>query len=75
MLLKWFHIVHVHPNNQGEFLQSGSIEVPQILQVTLIRKDRFAELTSVRTLHHALARPCHPGRHDLALPDIWHTSS
>jgi hypothetical protein len=74
-LLKWFHVVHIHPNNHGEILQLGSIEVPQILQVTLIRKDRFTELTSANTLPHPLDRPCHPSRPDLALPDIWHTSS
>jgi len=69
------HVVHIHPNNHGEILQLGSIEVPQILQVTLIRKDRCTELTSAKTLPHPLDIPCHPGRPDLALPDIWHTSS
>ena len=39
-LLEDFVCVHLHPNNDGRNVVSNGMEIPQVLEMTLLRKDR-----------------------------------
>ena len=61
------HVVHVHGNNFGSFSVVGGIPVPDVLELTLARKDlgRFAPSTKVFPTE--LDMPCHSRSADLYL--------
>lgn len=64
-----FHVVHVHPNNATEMLRHGDLVIPDLLEVTLLRRDRAQALGPARRFPHPLDRPNLPDRHDLPLPE------
>lgn len=39
-LLRHFHIVHIHPNNICPSTVRGDVEIPPVMEFTLVRKDR-----------------------------------
>ena len=40
-LLNLFYVVHLHPNNSGKMIKIGKFEVPDLIEITLIRKNRI----------------------------------
>jgi hypothetical protein len=44
-LLKNFHIVHIHPNNNGEIIRSNEFEIPSLMEFTFLRKDRVSSFS------------------------------
>ena len=72
-LLETHVVVHLHPNNAGTMKISGDITVPEIMEFTLLRRDRVA-VDPGRTLRfpHPLDSDNVRRRPPLALPTIWH---
>ncbi|MCY6380984.1 FkbM family methyltransferase [Hoeflea prorocentri] len=70
-LLRYFSVVHIHPNNTIPFVEYRGFTVPPLLEFTFLRKDRIARSSPVRSLPHSLDRSCFPSNEDWALPDCW----
>ena len=63
-----FHVVHAHPNAQKVPLYTDGMEIPYLLEVTLLRKDRGSALRPVSRFPHPLDRSNIPGEPDMLLP-------
>lgn len=64
-------VVHLHPNNCCGSVAQHGVEVPRVLEVTLLRTDRVSTTKGGRTFPHPLDAPNLPGRPDLPLPRDW----
>ena len=70
-LLRRFHVVHVHPNNDKPPIEVGGLSIPRIMEITFLRRDR-AEATGYATAFpHPLDQPNFADRVDFALPPAW----
>ena len=68
-----FSVVHLHANNCCGALSYQGIQIPKVLEVTLIRNDRYPKSGQVfeSTIPHALDVPNVPGRKELTLSRDW----
>ena len=68
-----FSICHVHPNNCGEIVSYGEIEVPKVIEVTFIRNDHLKELAikNLITLPHELDNKNVKDKKDIYMPEKW----
>jgi len=71
-LLRYHHVVHIHPNNVAKPTTRGDIEIPPVMEFTFYRKDR-TKVEQGRTLDFP-----HPYDHDnitsrpsIVLPPCW----
>lgn len=69
-LLRFFEVVHVHPNNGGGYIRFRGKNIPRVIEVTFIRKDRVFNRELIRAFPHNLDSPNLP-----LLPDIPLSSS
>lgn len=74
-LLKHFYVLHIHPNNYGNLLRLGQVIVPDVFELSLVRKDRCTPIGNPETLPHALDRPCNPNNPEIILPEYWYKQS
>ena len=70
-----FYVVHNHPNNYGRSVRKGSLEIPRVLEMTLLRKDRAATVGFASTFPHPLDRANAPDQRDITLPEAWHRAN
>ena len=68
-----FAIAHLHANNFCGIVESRSVGVPPVLEITYLRRDRVATLATdaPMILPHALDRPNVPSEPDIIMPDLW----
>jgi hypothetical protein len=68
-----FSVVHLHANNCCGSLKYQGIEIPRVLEVTLIRNDRYqiSDQTLEPTIPHPLDVPNVPNRKELQLSKDW----
>ena len=68
-----FSVVHLHANNCCSALNYQGIQIPRVVEVTLIRNDRYQKSNQVfnSTIPHALDVPNVPGRKELNLTKDW----
>ena len=68
-----FTVVHLHANNCCGALNYRGIQIPRVLEVTLIRNDRYQKAKQVfnSTIPHAFDVPNVPGRKELTLSQDW----
>jgi hypothetical protein len=72
-LLRHFHIVHIHPNNVCPPTRKGGLEIPPIMEFTLIRKDRAkSEPRKGLLFPHPLDRDNILSSSTVLLPKAWH---
>lgn len=71
-LLRVFDVVHIHPNNGGGKIQNGILEIPRMIEVTLLRKDRIATRQAAFSFPHPFDRPNFPEIPELELPECWY---
>ncbi len=64
-------VVHVHANNFGNFSVVGGAPVPDVIELTLLRKDMGDFAPSEHTFPTPIDQPCSPDRVDLT----WAVSS
>jgi hypothetical protein len=70
-LLKDFDIVHIHPNNCLKPVAYGKFEIPPVLEVTFLRKDRILDSKPTLIFPHQLDRQNVPNYDDYPLPSCW----
>ena len=73
-LLDVFDIVHIHPNNCNKPLTYGIYEIPPVLEITFLRKDRVLSRQPATVFPHKLDRTNVPGD-DFPLPTCWYISA
>ena len=61
------HVVHVHANNFAPCMIMGGYPIPNVLELTLMRKDAGQFVGSTETFPTALDMPCASDRADLFL--------
>jgi hypothetical protein len=72
-LLELFHVVHIHPNNSGEAIVRGEIEIPEMMEFTFLNKSRVKEATPAFRFPHQLDRDNSLTARRLVLADCWHS--
>lgn len=70
-LLRHFHVVHNHPNNNCPLVELGGFIGPQVFELTLLRKDRAEPLGFCESFPHPLDRLNIPAKPDVVLPAGW----
>lgn len=70
-LLQDFHIVHNHPNNYGRTVRCGSLVIPRVQEMTLLRKNRGESIGFARGFPHPLDEKNDVDGPDLPLPPEW----
>jgi hypothetical protein len=63
-----FHVVHAHPNNNTPMSRRGDLHIPDLLEVTYLRRDRAEALQPATVFPHPLDRSNMPGVADPPLP-------
>jgi FkbM family methyltransferase len=73
MLLENFEVVHIHPNNNRRPVFHKGIEIPPVIEMTLLRKDRFVGKQSLGpvALPHPLDSDNSPRRKHLTFSTDW----
>lgn len=71
-LSKYFDVVHNHPNNCALPHRYGSFEIPPIMELTFLRKDRAQTRTPVSRFPHPLDHKNIEELDDFALPKCWY---
>jgi hypothetical protein len=71
-LLSVFDVVHIHPNNGGGIIRNGTLDIPRMIEVTFLRKDRVATREAVLSFPHPFDRPNFPEIPELELPECWY---
>ena len=70
-LLEHFIVVHIHPSNKVTIKNVNGIDLPEMLEITLLSKKRCNILGPVSSLPDELDKPCDPNIKDIVLPDVW----
>lgn len=70
-LMKDFEVVHIHPNNRALPVKLGPYEIPPLIEVTLLRRDRISEMSPAAVFPHPLDRSSSERFADFALPQCW----
>ena len=71
-LLRYHHVVHIHPNNVSGSSTRGEIKIPQTMEFTFYRKDRATVLKDKKLqFPHALDRDNTSNRSSLNLPPCF----
>jgi hypothetical protein len=73
-ILRDFEVVHLHPNNVATPVRRGGLEIPSVIEMTFLRKDRIRWRKESAAFPHPLDRPNVPGKPDLVVPDSWYRS-
>jgi hypothetical protein len=71
-LLRVFDVVHIHPNNGGGTIRNGTLEIPRMIEVTLLRKDRISSRQEAFSFPHPLDRLNFPEIPPVELPTCWY---
>ena len=74
-LLRHFHVAHSHPNNHMDVARLGDLEIPPLLEVTLLRRDRAAATGYATDFPHALDRKNVDERPGVDLPIHWRAAA
>ena len=71
-LLKDFEIVHIHPNNCSYPVVYNDVQIPPVLEITFLRKDRIKKSTYTNNFPHALDQKNVRENLDFHLPKCWY---
>lgn len=74
-LLQTHHLVHNHPNNWGRLYKRGDILIPDVMEMTFLRKDRATPAGYVTSFPHPLDIINGPHLPPMPLPAAWHAPS
>ena len=73
ILLEHFEVVHIHPNNNRRPVFNKGIEIPPVIEMTLLLKDRFVGKQNLEpvALPHPLDSDNSPRRKHLTFSSDW----
>lgn len=72
-LLASHSVVHLHPNNNAKSRMVNGIEIPPLMEITLLRNDRFSSTDHFSIFPHPLDYP-NVAKVDVVLPKLWYNS-
>lgn len=73
-LLANHSVVHLHPNNNGKLEKTNGIQIPQFIEVTMLRNDRFSSSDYFLDYPHPLDKP-NVAKSNIVLPKYWYRGS
>jgi hypothetical protein len=73
-LLSLFEIVHIHPNNimKDKMVVYKNFEIPSVLEITFLRKDRISQQRPITVFPHPLDKLNSLDFEDYILPKTWY---
>jgi len=71
-ILRDFEIVHIHPNNCSYPVSFHDLEIPPVLEVTFLRKDRIKNKKNNKRFPHPLDDKNIKTNSDVKLPKCWY---
>lgn len=71
-LLKYFEIVHIHPNNFCGSIKSKNYEIPKVMEFTFLRKDRIKNKKPATSFPQPLDQKNVNELKDIILPKCWY---
>jgi len=71
-ILKFFDVVHIHPNNNEACVKWNGIEIPPVMEFTFLRKDRVKERQFTVKFPHDLDQKNVTSKRDIFLPEIFY---
>jgi hypothetical protein len=74
-ILEFFHVVHVHPNNCCGSVKKGDVEVPKVIEITFLNKNRVSYTKPQETFPHKLDADNFPNIKPLHLPECWYSDA
>lgn len=63
--------VHIHPNNTSSIMKFRNLEIPDLIEVTFLRRDRAHSVAPVKNLPHPLDYDCDATLPHSSLPNCW----
>lgn len=73
-LLEYFQVAHIHPNNCCGSIQKGDIEVPKVIEITFLNKNRVTFTKPHEEFPHKLDADNFPNNAPLPLPKSWYST-
>jgi hypothetical protein len=73
-VLEFFDVAHIHPNNCCGSVKKGDIEVPKVIEITFLNKNRVTSTKPSVTFPHKLDADNFPDNKLLPLPECWYSS-
>ncbi|WP_300548023.1 hypothetical protein [Roseovarius sp.] len=70
-MLPLFETVHLHTNNASGTVDVNGVDIPRVVEVTLLRKDRATVSGPVTQLPHPLDCKHKAGQPDIPVPAAW----
>lgn len=67
-IFRYFEVIHFHPNNCCGVYQAGNCVIPEVAELTLLRKDYAQDNDGYAILPNSLDQPCIPSKKDIQLP-------
>jgi Methyltransferase FkbM domain len=74
-LMEYFYVAHIHPNNCSGSVQKGDIQVPKVIEVTFLNKNRVTSTKPCEQFPHKLDADNFPQNTPLHLPKCWYSST
>jgi len=71
-LLDDYYIVHIHPNNLSYVFKKGDIKIPQVMELTFLRKDRVKINSKYEDFPHYLDAKNNNEIKDVILPKCFY---
>ena len=71
-ITKYFDVVHNHPNNCARPYRYGNFEIPPVMELTFLRKDRVKQRAAAVQFPHPLDRTNVTEMPDFPLPKCWY---
>jgi hypothetical protein len=71
-ILRYFSVVHIHPNNCCGSVNKNGIEVPRVMEFTFYSNSRITGRKRREDFPHPLDRDNVPDRRSLPLPRCWY---
>lgn len=70
-ILQTHAVVHIHPNNIGKLIVRQGVALPELPEITFLRRDRIPEKERIRCLPHPLDIS-NTGGPQIVLPPYWY---
>lgn len=69
----FFYIVHLHPNNAGKNIKIHDYEIPDLLEVTFLRKNRISRIVKNNKAYPLrIDQKCVKNKKEVFLASYWH---
>lgn len=74
-IMRTHECVHAHPNNSASVFSFDGVDLPNVMELTFLRKDRMKGEGYAHSFPHLLDADCVTDKPSLVLPQSWFSSS